>query len=156
MSRKYLNKVLLGKIENIFKDSVEFIGEEDSPAILTDAKHLLDVLTYLKKEPAIWLNMLSNETAVDYPEYYEMVYHLYSQMVGHTVVVKVRLPKENPVVPSITGIWQSADFQEREIYDLMGIIFEGHSNLKRILLPDDFEGHPLQKNFKALKRETGC
>ena len=156
MSRKYLNKVLLGKIENTFKDSVEFIGEEDSPAILTDAKHLLDVLTYLKKEPAIWLNMLSNETAVDYPEYYEMVYHLYSQMVGHTVVVKVRLPKENPVVSSITKIWQSADFQEREIYDLMGIIFEGHSNLKRILLPYDFEGHPLQKNFKALKRETGC
>lgn len=156
MSRKYLNKDLLEKIANVFKNSMEFIGEEQCPAILTDEEHLLEVLTYLKNEPTLWLNMLSNETSVDYPEYYEMVYHLYSQVAGHTVTVKVRLDKENPVVPSITGIWQSADFQEREIFDLMGIVFEGHKNLNRILLPEDFAGHPLQKNFKVVKREAGC
>ncbi len=154
MSKKYLNKELLGQVFTRFQSAVEFVGAEEAPALLTNSDTLLDLLRYLKEEPKLDLAMLSNETAVDYPEYYEMVYHLYSMHKGHTVTVKVRVEKENPVVPSITGIWQSADFQEREVYDLMGIVFTGHENLKRILLPDDFDGHPLQKNFKAVKQEA--
>ena len=91
---------------------------------------------------------LNYVTAVDYYSYFEVVYQLTSLEHNHSVIIKTRCyGRDNPVVPSVVGLWQGADFQEREIYDLMGIKFEGHPNLKRIFLWEGFPGHPLRKDF---------
>lgn len=77
------------------------------------------------------------------------VYHVYSFKHNHKLTLKVLVPRENPVIPTVERVWRAADWFEREAYDLLGIIFEGHHNLKRILLPDDWEGHPLRKDYKV-------
>jgi NADH-quinone oxidoreductase subunit C len=90
-------------------------------------------------------------TAVDQPERFEVVYHLWSikDRTTEPFVLKVYIgDKENPAVPSVTPIWRGANYQEREAYDLMGIRFEGHPNLKRIVLWEGFPGHPLRKDFE--------
>lgn len=92
-------------------------------------------------------NRLADIAAVDYEEGYEVVYHLLNES-AELLCVKVKLDKSDCTIPSISSIWKAADPQEREAYDLMGIIFEGHTNLTRILCPDDFIGHPLRKDFK--------
>ncbi|MDD3894991.1 MAG: NADH-quinone oxidoreductase subunit C, partial [Syntrophomonadaceae bacterium] len=92
-------------------------------------------------------NQLSNLTSVDYGEEFEMVYHLYSIPENIKICVKTRIPRNMPEADSLITIWPAADWQEREVYDLMGIRFNGHPNLIRVLLPDDFDGHPLRKDF---------
>jgi len=74
---------------------------------------------------------------------------------NHKLTLKVLLPRDNPVVPSVERVWRAADWHEREAYDLFGIIFEGHHNLKRILLPEDWEGHPLRKDYKVQEYYQG-
>ena len=86
-------------------------------------------------------------TSADYEDRFEVVYHLVNDEV-RLLTVKVKLEKSDSIEPSIVSIWRYADLMEREIYDLMGITFEGHKNLKRILNCEDFVGHPLQKSFK--------
>jgi NADH-quinone oxidoreductase subunit C len=90
---------------------------------------------------------LSCLTAVDFRDRLELVYLLYSQDQKERLCLKVDLPPEEPVVDSVTGIWPTADWQEREVYDMFGIRFRGHPNLKRILLWEGYEGHPLRKDF---------
>jgi len=92
-------------------------------------------------------NHLANLTAVDYSEDFELVYHLYSIPDNNKVCVKTRVPRNSAELDSLIDIWPTADWQEREVYDLMGIKFQGHPNLIRVLLPDDFTGHPLRKDF---------
>ncbi len=107
---------------------------------------LLDLMARLKRDYGF--NYLSNLTAVDFGETFEMVYHLYVITDNHKVGVKTREPRDLAQLDSVMSIWPPADWQEREVYDLMGIHFKGHPNLVRILLPDDFVGHPLRKDFK--------
>lgn len=113
----------------------------------------------LKNSPAFLLDHLCSLTAVDYPDCMEVVYHLYSHALRHALVLKVRLKKEGaalPQTPSVVAVWPTADFQEREAYDLAGVSFSGHPDLRRILLPDDFCGHPLRKDFNLpSQREKG-
>jgi NADH:ubiquinone oxidoreductase subunit C len=89
-------------------------------------------------------------TSIDWPQYIEVVYYLYGvAQPKDALVLRFRLTdKANPVMPSLTPVWIGADFQEREVYDMMGIRFEGHPNLRRILLWEGFEGYPLRKDFK--------
>ncbi|MDA1189558.1 MAG: NADH-quinone oxidoreductase subunit C, partial [Chloroflexi bacterium] len=90
-------------------------------------------------------SMLLGLTAVDYIEYFELVYHLRSMRKNQTAVMKSKLPGRGElIVSSVTDIWKGADLQEREIYDLMGIRFDGHPNMKRVLLWEGFPGHPLR------------
>lgn len=94
-------------------------------------------------------DILHSITGVDYIEYFQVVYHLFSITYPEkSAVIKVNIPKEEPSLPSVSNIWQTADWQERECYDLVGIKFTNHPNLRRILLPDDWIGHTLQKNYK--------
>ncbi len=92
-------------------------------------------------------NHLANLSSVDYNEEFEVVYHLYSIPTNHKICVKTRVPRNSAEVDSLIDIWPTADWQEREVYDLMGIQFKGHPNLIRVLLPDNFDGHPLRKDF---------
>ena len=91
-------------------------------------------------------------SAVDYIEYFEIVYHLLSVEFNHSCVLKTKCyGREDAYLPSVTSLWNGANLQEREIWDLMGVRFEGHPNMKRILLWEGFEGHPLRKDFTESK-----
>ncbi|MBO8159486.1 MAG: NADH-quinone oxidoreductase subunit C [Thermosyntropha sp.] len=105
-------------------------------------------MEFLKKE--FGFNYLANLCGVDYGEKFTMVYHVCRIPENLKVCVKADIPRDNPEIDSLTCLWPAADFQEREVYDLMGIVFKGHPDLKRILLPEDFEGHPLRKDYKAV------
>ena len=109
---------------------------------------LADAAAFLKNTPDLDFATLTAVTAVDYVEYFELVYHLLSMRRNHSVVVKTRVPgRGEPAAPSLTGLWPGADLQEREIWDLMGIRFDEHPNLKRILLWEGYPGHPLRKDY---------
>ncbi len=109
---------------------------------------LHDVLQHLKESEGLDFSFLTAITAVDYVEYFEVIYHLLSMRRNHSIVVKTRCPgREDPSLTSVVDLWKGADLQEREIWDLMGIGFEGHPNLKRVLLWEGFPGHPLRKDF---------
>ena len=127
------------------------------PAVITKAtkdslfvksEALFGLASFLKTEPGYEFDFLSAVTAVDYKEYFEVVYMLTSTKHNHSLILKVRCDdRNNAAVPSVTSLWQGADFQEREVFDLFGIKFDGHPNLKRIFLWDQFPGHPLRKDF---------
>jgi NADH-quinone oxidoreductase subunit C len=134
--------------KQITKQFPEAIVETSNEAILVKSQAIFDVADHLKSNVELDFDYLNYITAVDYYDYFEVVYQLTSIKHNHTVVLKTRCyDRDNPVVPSVVGLWRGADFQEREIYDLMGITFEGHPNLKRIVLWEGFQGYPLRKDY---------
>ena len=107
-----------------------------------------NVMGFLKDAEGLKFSFLSSITAVDYVEYFELVYHLTSLTLNQSVVLKAHCYGRDELrAPSVSGVWRGADFQEREVWDLFGIRFEGHPNLKRILLWEGFPGHPLRKDY---------
>ncbi|WP_089611628.1 NADH-quinone oxidoreductase subunit C [Dehalobacterium formicoaceticum] len=120
---------------------------EDEKSLVVAAEDIIDVLQEIKENTDY--TFLEDVTAVDYPECFTAVYHLLSLQDGQILRVKANLDKENPQIESAVSVWNSANVMERETYDLMGIIFTDHPDLKRVLCPDDFEGHPLRKDFKV-------
>jgi NADH-quinone oxidoreductase subunit C len=107
------------------------------------------VCAFLRDDPRLTCNWLECITGVDYPTKNQIavVYHFYSHSKKHRVVLKAFLPRDNPVLSSLAVEFPVANWQERECYDLLGIRFDGHPDLRRILLPDDWEGHPLRKDY---------
>jgi NADH/F420H2 dehydrogenase subunit C len=138
---------LMAQVKAAIPEAIfEVVESARDLTLLVDADHLLRVCGHLRDQAH--MDYLSMITSVDRPEFFELVYYLYSyQHGGKPVVLKVRLPKDNPVAPSLTALWRGADWQEREIYDMMGITFTGHPNLTRILTWDGFEGYPLRKDY---------
>ena len=133
------------KITERFLDAV---SEASDQAVSVKRGNLFEVIEYLKSSPEFDFDYLNYITAVDYYDYFEIVYQLTSRQYNHSIVLKTRCnDRDKPTVPSIVSLWRGADFQEREIYDLLGITFEGHPNLKRIALWEGFEGHPLRKDY---------
>jgi len=117
-------------------------------SITVKSQGLFQVAKFLKETPGLEFDMLVNISGVDYLDYFEVVYHLVSLKHNHSIVLKtICLDRDNPVVPSVVSLWRGADFLEREEYDLMGIRFEGHPNLRRIYLWDGFKGHPLRRDY---------
>ena len=109
---------------------------------------LYNIAQLLKESPDLSFDYLSAITAVDYIEYFEVLYHLISLQFNRSAILKSRIfDRENPTVSSVTSIWRGADLQEREVWDLMGVRFDKHYNLKRVLLWEEFSGHPLRKDF---------
>ena len=107
-----------------------------------------DVCSFLKSDSGLDFNFLNSISAVDYINHFEVVYHLTSLNKQHTATIKTRLDgRDELTLPSVYHLWRGADFQEREIWDLMGISFSGHPNMKRIMLWEGFEGHPLRKDY---------
>ncbi|MCK4949898.1 MAG: NADH-quinone oxidoreductase subunit C [Thermoplasmata archaeon] len=110
-----------------------------------DRDRLKDVCTRLKD---IGFEQISLISALDWREHFECVYHITSYSFGIVAEVHTEIPLDDPKVDSVTPVWPGANFHEREAYDMMGIVFEGHPDLRRILLPDDFTFYPLRKNFR--------
>lgn len=118
---------------------------DDGQSIYTPPESIADVLKMLKDRHEYV--MLADLSAVDYEDRFEVVYHVMRLTDADVIRIKAALPRENPSLPSITDLWKAADVQEREAFDLMGIDFQGHPDLRRILCPDGFTGHPLRKSY---------
>lgn len=126
---------------------LEFKPFDDRLEVTAPVEKLLEIALACKND--LGYRMLMSQTAVDWKEKFELVYHLYRVDSAFPIVLRFDLPREeSPEAPSLTPFWPGADFQEREIYDLMGIVFAGHPDLRRILLADDFQGHPLRKDYE--------
>jgi NADH-quinone oxidoreductase subunit B len=122
---------------------------------------LLPALTLCRDDAALAFDLLVDVTAVDYLRFpgredgprFEVVYHLYSVAHNHRVRVKVPVEQDDPVVPTATGLWPIANWLEREVWDMFGIRFEGHPDLRRLLMYEEFEGHPLRKDYPINRRQ---
>ncbi|NJL33115.1 MAG: NADH-quinone oxidoreductase subunit C [Chloroflexaceae bacterium] len=117
--------------------------------VCIEASRLPEVGRWLRDEADLQYTLLENLCGVDYlgrlPRF-EVVYHLFSFQNAHRLCLKVGVPEEHPVVPSVTSVWPTANWHERETYDMFGIVFEGHPSLERILMPEEWAGHPLRKD----------
>lgn len=118
---------------------------DDGQSVYAPPENIPDVLEMLKDQHDYV--MLADLSAVEYEDRFEVVYHVMRLTDAAVIRIKAALPLENPSLPSITDLWKAADVQEREAFDLMGIDFQGHPDLRRILCPDGFNGHPLRKSF---------
>ena len=127
---------------------VEALGEA---TLIIARGHIVDVCAFLKTAPGLEFNFLSDICGFDRgPEEeprFEVNYHLFSTTKFHRVRLKVVVNEDDPHVPSVTGVWRTANWHERETYDLFGVVFDNHPDLRRILLPDDWQGHALRKDF---------
>lgn len=130
------------------KECPDAVVGHDKFDIWVTPESIFDTTRALKEAEDLDFAFLTAITAVDYIEYFELVYQLLSMKFNWNVVVKTKLfDRDNPTVNSVVELWKGAELQEREIWDLMGIHFEGHPNMKRILLWEGFDGHPLRKDY---------
>jgi NADH-quinone oxidoreductase subunit C len=156
LKQKFGDKICGANLENI------------DPWVEATPDGLVEVCTHLKNEPSLafdYLNCISGvdylhtdekkAAKVDWQPHVEVVYHLFSMQHKHSLVLKVILPRwkddqpgQLPELPSVAHIWSTADWHEREVYDLMGVFFTDHPNLRRILCPEDWVGHPLRKDYE--------
>lgn len=120
-------------------------------------EHALEVMRFLRDDDLTRFELLADLTAVDYlgvrEPRFEVVYHLRSLSRGHRIRIKVQVPEHDPVTPSVIEVWRTANWLEREVWDLYGIRFEGHPDLRRVLLYPEFEGHPLRKDYPLEQRQ---
>ncbi|MBI2852905.1 MAG: NADH-quinone oxidoreductase subunit C [Chloroflexi bacterium] len=145
MTRAISGEELAAGLEQRIPGSIIGTSKE---SILVNNQSLLSLAAHLKTEPGLEFDFLSSITAVDYYDYFEVIYQLTSLEHNHSIVLKVRChDRENPAIPSLVGLWRGAELQEQEIFDLMGIRFEGHPNMKRIVLWEGFQGHPQRRDF---------
>lgn len=154
------DKVLIPELERLLKgvilSSHAFRGDE---TVVVPRESLLEVMKILKEEEPFRMEYLMDLTVVDAlllregPRF-EVVYHLYSLSKNHRLRVKTYASEEDPVVPSLVPLWHSANWMEREAWDLYGVRFEGHPDLRRILLYPEFYGHPLRKDYPKDKEQT--
>ena len=145
-----LEKQFPGKLSN-------FKGDVFEPYLSVDGASIIEVCEFLRDAPALGFEVLSDLTALDWPkeEKIQLVYHLFSYTHNHQIVLKVDLPRENPKIATVEGVWKVANWFEREVYDLFGVIFDGHSDLRRIMLPEDWTGYPLRKDYVEQEEYDG-
>jgi NADH-quinone oxidoreductase subunit C len=124
--------------------------EDKHPRIHVDGTYWRPIAEFLVSHPPLRFDWLANHSAVDYPADGKMavVHDLWSYDLHHRFAVKVFCPRDNPRLPTVSDLWRIADWHEREAFDLMGITFEGHPDLRRILLAEDWVGHPLRKDYQ--------
>jgi NADH-quinone oxidoreductase subunit C len=151
--------VTLTKLRERFAESIieisSFTG--DDMAVIQPAA-IVAVATFLKSDPDLDYNYLMDLAGVDClhldkPHRFEVVYHFFSLAKKHRVRIKVPLGAKQPEVDSISSLWAGADWYEREVWDMFGVKFRNHPNLKRILMYEEFEGHPLRKDYPIRKRQ---
>lgn len=134
----------------------EFRGEI---TVVVSGEHILEVLTHLRDDPAAGFDRLADLTAVDYLRLEEetrfaVVYHLMARPSRRRIRVRALVPEDKPVLPSVVPLFPVANWFEREVYDLFGIIFRDHPSLTRIMMPDDWDGHPLRKDYPVGMEEV--
>ncbi len=147
---QYLQEKFAGKI----LASHAFRGDE---TIVIPRVELREIFSFLKEDPKLDFDFLTDITAVDYlgkkEPRFEVVYHLYSLRASHRLRVKAPVPAEDPVVDSLVPLWKGANWLEREVWDMFGIRFNGHPDLRRVLLYEEFQGHPLRRDYPVNQRQ---
>jgi NADH:ubiquinone oxidoreductase subunit C len=119
------------------------------PEFIITADKIHEAAKWLKENPQTRMDYLFNETATDRKDGFHMVYHMTSTEFGHSAMIQVVLEdKTNPLIASLSDVWKAAEYYEREVFDLFGIRFENHPDLRRIFLEDDWVGYPLRKDYK--------
>ena len=139
------------RLRERFGEDVGPLGEPRvDPFCVVRPARIVEVCRFAKEDPALAMDFLEDLTALDWPgrNVIEVVYHLFSYRHRHGIVLKVEADRAAPRVPTVEGVWKAATWLEREVYDLFGVGFEGHSDLRRILMPDDWIGHPLRKDYQ--------
>lgn len=141
---------LVTKILALGLSVIPYQGNADCPAVQLPVTNLLGLMKTLRDDPAFAFEMLTSHTAVDRIEQgkFELVYYLYSMANQKRLLVSVTVPRDNPVVPTLLSVWQIAEWQEREVYDLFGVEYDNHPDLRRVFLEDDWKGFPLRKDYK--------
>ncbi len=153
-----MNREVIEKIRGSFSSEIiSFYEDRDMPEFIVKRDALLRFVKFLKEESDIKMEQLTDITAVDWykkkEERFEVVYHFYSYSLNHRLRVKVNLREDDVKIPSITDIFKGANWFERECYDMYGIIFLNHPDLRRILLYPEFVGHPLRKDYPIDRRQ---
>ncbi len=144
-------KDIYEKLKEQFGEAILELVEEDhsDPFINAAPEQIKDICLYLRDEEDLQFDYLTLLSGMDYEDSLGVIYHLYSFKQDHSIVLKVKLDRDDPKVPTVERVWRTADWHEREAYDMYGIIFEGHHNLIRILCCYDWQGYPLRKDYKV-------
>jgi NADH-quinone oxidoreductase subunit C len=149
--------VTLNKLTERFPSSIlETHSHRGDDTVVVKKEDILEICTFLRDDEGLLYNFMMDLTAVDYlgnEPRFEVVYHLYSLKYNRRVRIKARVSESDCSIDSIVAVWISADWFEREVFDLYGITFKGHPDLRRILLYEGFEGHPLRKDYPIKKRQ---
>ena len=142
---------IVEKVKGVFHDAViESHSALGDLTIQIQKEKIVEICRFLHDDPDLDFDHITDICSVDFPEdqeRYEVVYHFYSIRKNQRIRLKARLSEDEPEIDSVCGIWKGANFLERETYDMMGIVFRNHPDLRRILMTDDFEGWPLRKDF---------
>ena len=149
---------IFARLEQQFPGKVhDFKGDVAEPYLKAYRTAIVDVCRFLRDDKDLKFEVLSDLTALDWPkeEIIQVVYHLFTYTHRQQIVLKVDLPRDNPTIATVEGIWKVANWFEREVYDLFGVIFEGHSDLRRIMLPEDWVGYPLRKDYVEQEEYDG-
>ncbi|MBJ8116740.1 MULTISPECIES: NADH-quinone oxidoreductase subunit C [Bacillus] len=158
VNQPYLNQyveVIKGEIgEDTLVDSYINKLSKDVPTLVAEPSKYYEVMELLRFHEGLAFDYMSELHATDFVTHMEVYVHLFSYGKKQSVAVKVKLDREEPQVESVTALWKGADWPEREAYDLLGIVFKGHPNLSRILMPDDWIGHPLRKDYEPYDVEV--
>jgi NADH-quinone oxidoreductase subunit C len=147
------------KLKELFPQAVlDLHAQHGDETVLVLREKLIEIAAFIKTDPTFDMNILMDLTAVDglgmeWNPRFEVVYHFYSLKKNHRLRLKVRVNENDATVPTLTKLWPAADWFEREVWDMFGIRFDGHPNLKRILMYEAFTGHPLRKDYPYNKRQ---
>ena len=151
MDPEQIAKMIEEKFPGQVQGTVTHAGQV---GVMLNKDRIRDICLFLRDEPSLRMDHLADLTAVDFSQYpgdkgprFEVVYNLISTVHRHRIRLKVRVPEEDPSVDTVSSVWNTANWHERETYDLMGVKFTGHPDLRRILLAEDWEGHPLRKEY---------
>jgi NADH-quinone oxidoreductase subunit C len=145
---------LVERFPRIVYDAYEGVGGDDCAFVQKD--RIADVCRALKEDPKLAFDMAPYITAVDYlgkDPRFEVVYNLYSTKMNWRIRLRVKVPETDPVLASVTPVWRGADWFERYCFDMYGIRFTGHPDMRRLLMYDEFEGHPLRKDYPLMGRQ---
>ncbi len=140
------NETLLNSLQTSFPNATSALGS-DWPEMNIDANQLLEVIEALKTNEDWNFNYLFCETCVDWKTHFTMVYHLSSTQHRHSMVLKAKVSRENPQIECLVKYYKTAEMHEREVFDLFGVQFLNHPDLRRLLLTEDWVGHPLRKDY---------
>ena len=142
------------KLRSHCKDSIESMNEfREEFTVVVKKNDIVQICTFLRDEPDLQFDSLRDICGVDYyrpDERFEVVYNVYSLKNNFRLRIKVRVNESDLHVPSVTGVWEGADWHERETFDMYGIVFDGHPDLRRMYMPEEFEYYPLRKEFPLM------
>jgi len=141
-------------IRTAFPDEViESVGFRGQVSVMVKKNRIKEMLLFLRDEPELSFDYLADLCGVDNlgrrETRFQVVYQLYSIKFGHRIRIKADVPIDDCIIDSVTEVWKGANWHERECFDMFGIVFKGHPDMRRILLPEDWEGHPLRKDYPA-------